>query len=88
LDEVRRHIRVFIDLSRIAGESNEQNRFLDQAVVQVARAVEIDPRCKKTLREATRVPPLQNEDGLIAYECPTCSYVTSVIWPAKGQTEV
>jgi two-component sensor histidine kinase len=42
LDEVRRHIRVFIDLSRIAGESNEQNRFLDQAVVQVARAVEID----------------------------------------------
>ena len=22
--------------------------------------------------------PLQNEDGLIAYECPACSYVTSV----------
>ena len=42
LDEVRRHIRVFIDLSRVAGESNDQNRFLDQAVVQVARAVEID----------------------------------------------
>ena len=30
-----------------------------------------------------RVLPLQNEDGLIAYECPACSYVTSVIWPAK-----
>jgi two-component system, sensor histidine kinase PdtaS len=42
LEEVRRHVRVFIDLSRIAGESNEQNRFLDQVVVQVARAVEID----------------------------------------------
>ena len=42
LDEVRRRVRVFIDLSRVAGESNEQNRFLDQAVVQVARAVEID----------------------------------------------
>jgi transcriptional regulator with GAF, ATPase, and Fis domain len=42
LDEVRRHVRVFIDLSRVAGESNDQNRFLDQAVVQVARAVEID----------------------------------------------
>jgi predicted RNA-binding Zn-ribbon protein involved in translation (DUF1610 family) len=46
------------------------------------------PRCKKTLREVTRVPPLQTEDGLIAYECPACSYMTSVIWPAKGQTEV
>jgi predicted RNA-binding Zn-ribbon protein involved in translation (DUF1610 family) len=46
------------------------------------------PRCKNTLREVTTVPPLQNEDGLIAYECPACSYVTSVIWPAKGQNEV
>jgi predicted RNA-binding Zn-ribbon protein involved in translation (DUF1610 family) len=45
------------------------------------------PRCKNTLREVTRVPPLQNEDGLIAYECPACSYVTSVIWPAKRQTD-
>ena len=42
LDEVRRHVRVFIDLSQVAGESNDENRFLDQAVVQVARAVEID----------------------------------------------
>ena len=42
LEEVRRHVRVFVDLSRIAGESNDQNRFLDQVVVQVARAVEID----------------------------------------------
>ena len=32
----------FVDLSRIAGESNDQNRFLDQVVVQVAQAVEID----------------------------------------------
>jgi transcription elongation factor Elf1 len=46
------------------------------------------PRCKKTLREVTRVPPLQKEDGLIAYECTACSYTTSVIWPAKGQTEI
>jgi hypothetical protein len=30
------------------------------------------PRCKNTLREVTRVPPLQNEDGLIAYESPAC----------------
>jgi GAF domain-containing protein len=42
LDEVRRHIRVFADLGRVAGETNDENRFLDQVVVQVARAVEID----------------------------------------------
>jgi hypothetical protein len=29
LDEVRRHVRVFVDLGRVAGESNDQNRFLD-----------------------------------------------------------
>ena len=45
------------------------------------------PRCKNTLREVTRVPPLQWEDGLVAYECPGCSYVTSVIWPAGNQTK-
>src|SRR3954469_23470068 len=54
LDEVRRRVRVFIDMSRIAGESNEQNRFLDQAVVQVARAVEIDH--VKVLEPAVRKP--------------------------------
>ena len=43
------------------------------------------PRCKKTLREVTRVPPLQTEDGLIAYECPACSYMTSVIGRRKGK---
>jgi hypothetical protein len=32
------------------------------------------------------VPPLQKEDGLIAYECPACFYVTSVIWPASKPT--
>ena len=37
LDEVRRHIRVFIDLSRIAGESNEQNRFLDCPSSEILR---------------------------------------------------
>ena len=42
LEEVRRHVRIFIDLGRIAGESAEEEGFLDQVVVQVARAVEID----------------------------------------------
>src|ERR1700730_1845727 len=42
LDQVRRYVRVFVDMGRAAGESSDQNRFLDQVVVQVARAVEID----------------------------------------------
>src|SRR6202047_5530692 len=42
LDELRRHVRVFVVMGRVAGESSDQNRFLDQVVVQVARAVEID----------------------------------------------
>jgi two-component sensor histidine kinase len=42
LDEVRRHVRIFIDLGRVASESVDEEGFLDQVVVQVARAVEID----------------------------------------------
>jgi two-component sensor histidine kinase len=41
LEKVRRHVRILIDLGRAAGETADLNRFLDQAVVQVARAVEI-----------------------------------------------
>ena len=41
LEKVRRHVRILVDLARAAGETDDQNRFLDQAVVQVARAVEI-----------------------------------------------
>ena len=42
LEKVRRHVRILVDLGRAAGETADLNRFLDQAVVQVARAVEID----------------------------------------------
>jgi hypothetical protein len=42
LDEVRRHVRIFVDLGRVASESTDADGFLDQVVVQVARAVEID----------------------------------------------
>ena len=41
LDKVRRHIRILVDIGRLAGESSDLQHFLDQAVVQVARAVEI-----------------------------------------------
>lgn len=42
LEKVRRHVRILVDLGRLAGEGTDFDRFLDQAVVQVARAVKID----------------------------------------------
>ena len=42
LDKVRRHVRILVDIARWAGESSDLQHFLDQTVVQVARAVEID----------------------------------------------
>ncbi|MCK1512729.1 GAF domain-containing protein [Bradyrhizobium sp. 190] len=41
LDKLRRHVRILVDIGRLAGENADLNRFLDQAVVQIARAVEI-----------------------------------------------
>ena len=38
---LRRHIRILVDIGRLAGENADLTRFLDQAVVQIARAVEI-----------------------------------------------
>ncbi|HVG49671.1 MAG TPA: GAF domain-containing protein, partial [Rubellimicrobium sp.] len=42
LIKLRRHVRILVDLGRLTGENPNLERFLDQAVVQVARAVEID----------------------------------------------
>jgi hypothetical protein len=44
------------------------------------------PRCQTSMREVTRIAPLLGEPGLIAYECPACDYLTSVIVPAEGET--
>jgi two-component sensor histidine kinase len=41
LEKVREHVRILVDLGRIAGEAILLGDFLEQAVVQVARAVEI-----------------------------------------------
>src|SRR6187397_2288003 len=41
LEKVRRHVRILVDVGRAVAETADLNRFLDQAVVQVARAVEI-----------------------------------------------
>jgi two-component sensor histidine kinase len=40
--KLRRHIRILIELGRLAGETADLDRFLDNAVVQIGRAVEID----------------------------------------------
>jgi hypothetical protein len=41
------------------------------------------PRCKAKMDEVVRIAPLADEPGLIAYECPACRYVTSVLWPSE-----
>jgi two-component sensor histidine kinase len=42
LKKLRRHVRILVDIGRLAGEKVDLSRFLDQAVVQIARAVEIN----------------------------------------------
>jgi hypothetical protein len=44
------------------------------------------PRCKDPMKKVLWIAPVQNDPGLIAYECPSCSYVTSVLAPAGGET--
>ncbi|MET4631034.1 two-component sensor histidine kinase [Bradyrhizobium sp. I1.8.5] len=41
LDKLRRHIRILVDIGRLSMEDADIERFLDQAVLQIARAVEI-----------------------------------------------
>jgi hypothetical protein len=41
LDNVRRHIRILVDIGKLAGENSDLVRFLDQVVMQVSRAIEI-----------------------------------------------
>ena len=31
------------------------------------------------MKEVVRIAPVQNDPGLIAYECPACGYLTSVL---------
>lgn len=41
-NKLRRHVRILLDLGRLSGQNSDFDRFLDQAVIQVARAVEVD----------------------------------------------
>ena len=40
--KLRRHVRILFEVGRLIGERTSLDRFLDHAVVQVARAIEID----------------------------------------------
>jgi hypothetical protein len=42
LAKVRRHVRIIVEFGRIAGVAADLSWFLDQLVVQVARAIEIN----------------------------------------------
>jgi two-component sensor histidine kinase len=61
LVKLRRHVRILVDLGRLAGEETPLIRFLDQACVQVARAIEIDH--VKTLRYRHQTSDLFIEAG-------------------------
>jgi hypothetical protein len=39
------------------------------------------PRCAAQMAEVVSIAPLDYAQGLIAYECPNCRYVTSVVVP-------
>lgn len=30
--------------------------------------------------EVVRIAPVVHQSGLVAYECPGCSYVTGILW--------
>jgi two-component sensor histidine kinase len=42
IEKLRRHVRILVEIGRLAGQSSSLERFLDQSVIQVARAVEVD----------------------------------------------
>jgi two-component system, sensor histidine kinase PdtaS len=62
LAKLRRHVRILVDLGRLVGETLSLDRFLDQACMQVARAIEIDH--VKVLRYRRRTADLFMEAGM------------------------
>ena len=68
-DKLRRHVRILVDLGRLVGESPNPDRFLDQAVVQVARAVEVDHvkvlRYRRKTADLLMVAGMGWKDGLV-----------------------
>jgi hypothetical protein len=49
---------------------------------QSIAGVPLCPRCKAAqMAEVTSIAPLLHEPGLIAYECPSCGHLTSIVQP-------
>jgi len=42
-------------------------------------------RCKATVTEVVSIAPTEKEPGLIAYECPKCGHVGSVLLPPEAK---
>ena len=38
------------------------------------------------MKEVVWIAPVQNDSGLIAYECSSCGYVTSVLIAPRSET--
>jgi transposase-like protein len=45
------------------------------------------PRCKAPMKDVVRIAPVQSDPGLIAYECPSCGYVTSVLIARQSEDQ-
>lgn len=43
------------------------------------------PRCTNSMDELLRIAPTAKDQGLIAYECSSCGYVTSVLVAPDGR---
>jgi hypothetical protein len=37
------------------------------------------PRCGTAMKDVLTIQPVAHEPGLIAYECPSCVYITSLL---------
>jgi hypothetical protein len=44
------------------------------------------PRCRAQMDEVLRIAPATSDPGLVAYECPQCRYVTSVLLEPSERT--
>jgi predicted RNA-binding Zn-ribbon protein involved in translation (DUF1610 family) len=38
-------------------------------------------KCGTTMKDVVTIAPVAHENGLVAYECPKCGHVTSVLVP-------
>jgi hypothetical protein len=44
------------------------------------------PRCGTQMPKVVTIAPMGRQPGLVAYECPKCVYVTSVLVSAEGHS--